>query len=77
MHVYSDRIVADPAVMMGKPVIKGTRLTVEFILELIVQGWTIEEIQLDYPRITREDVLACVDFARQLVTEQRIFPTAA
>jgi uncharacterized protein (DUF433 family) len=58
-----DRIAIDPQVMLGKPVIRGTRITVEILLEKIAAGWAIGEILDDYPRLKREDVLAAVAFA--------------
>jgi uncharacterized protein (DUF433 family) len=53
-----ERIVVDPEVMVGKPVIKGTRVPVYLILELLAQGLTVEEILKDYPHLTRDDVAA-------------------
>ena len=60
---WQDRIVIDPGVLSGKPVVKGTRLAVEFIVELLAQGWTEAEILKNYPGITREDILACLAYA--------------
>jgi uncharacterized protein (DUF433 family) len=54
------RIVLDPNVMVGKPVICGTRITVELVIGLLAQGWTEQEILDAYPHLTREDVLACL-----------------
>lgn len=58
------RIVADPKVMVGKPVIKGTRLTVELILNLLAHGATVEEILDEYDGLSRDDIQACLLFAR-------------
>ncbi len=57
-----ERITLNPKVMTGKPVIKGTRLTVEYILGLLAHGTTIEEILSEYEGLTREDVQACLLF---------------
>jgi uncharacterized protein (DUF433 family) len=57
------RIVADPKVMVGKPVIKGTRLTVELILNLLAHGATVEEILDEYDGLSRDDIQACLLFA--------------
>jgi uncharacterized protein (DUF433 family) len=54
-----DRITNDPKVMVGKPVIRGTRLTVEYILNLLAHGMSIEEVMAEYAGLPREDVLAC------------------
>ena len=57
------RIVIDPKVMVGQPCIRGTRLTVQFIVNLLAHGTTIDEILGEYYRLTREDVLACLLYA--------------
>lgn len=62
--------------MFGKPVIKGTRITVEIILEKIGSGETVEEILSSYPHLSREQILACVDFARKSLSLETIYPTA-
>jgi uncharacterized protein (DUF433 family) len=58
-----DRIIVDPEILAGKPVVRGTRLAVEFILELLAAGQTEQEILDDYPGLTREDILACLAYA--------------
>ena len=63
MDDYRNRIVADPEVMMGKPAIRGTRITVEFLLRMTAAGRTIEEMLEEYPHLTREDILAAHEFA--------------
>lgn len=60
-----ERIAIDPKVMVGKPVIRGTRLTVQFVLGLLAAGETIEGILAEYRGLEREDVLACLHFATQ------------
>ena len=59
-------IQSDPSIMMGKPVINGTRITVELILEKLAAGETIEQILGAHPRLTREGVLAALDFAAKV-----------
>jgi uncharacterized protein (DUF433 family) len=59
------RIDSNPAVMLGKPVVKGTRITVELILRKISGGYSFEEILEMYPHLTREDILAAVCFAER------------
>jgi len=58
------RIVLDPRILAGKPVIKGTRLSVEFVIGLMADGWTEAEILHNYSEITRQDVAACLTYAR-------------
>lgn len=60
-------VVSDPAVMMGKPVIAGTRITVELILEKLATGETIEQILDAHPRLTREEIQAALAFADESV----------
>jgi uncharacterized protein (DUF433 family) len=74
---WNDRIHVDPAVLVGKPVIKGTRISVEFIVGLLAQGWTFEEILKEYDHITREDVQACLAYAHQILADERIYPIGA
>lgn len=72
-----DRIEIAPEVMLGKPVIRGTRITVEILLEKLAAGVGIEEILTDYPSLEREDVLAALAYARQAVgTDEVILDTA-
>jgi uncharacterized protein (DUF433 family) len=71
------RIVVDPKVMLGKPVIRDTRITVELILEKLAADISIEEILADYPRLTRADVLAAIEYARHAVTADEVIPHTA
>jgi uncharacterized protein (DUF433 family) len=75
--MWEDRIVADPAVLVGKPVIKGTRLAVEFIVGLLAQGWSEAEILRDYSGIEREDLLACLAYAQDRLKDDRVYPVGA
>ncbi len=70
-------IVADPSVLVGKPVIKGSRLSVEFILELIVEGWSEADMLRNYPGLTREQILACVAYAKDRLSEERLLAVPA
>jgi len=72
----SDRIVADPEVLGGKPVIRGTRLAVEFVLELLAAGQSENDLLTSYPGLTREDILACLSYASSLAHEFRAWPVA-
>ncbi len=62
---WEDRISVDPKVLVGKPVIRGTRLAVEFLLELFAEGWSEEQILDSYPQLTREDVRAALQYAAE------------
>jgi uncharacterized protein (DUF433 family) len=68
----SERIVVDPEVLAGKPVIRGTRLAVEFILGLLAAGQSEEDLLTNYPGLTREDILACLSYASYLAHEYKV-----
>ncbi|MFZ1642460.1 MAG: DUF433 domain-containing protein [Candidatus Contendobacter sp.] len=74
MKHWSDWIVADPTIMMGKPVISGTRITVELILEKLAAGESIEQIVEAHPRLTREAVRAALAFASDVLRSETIYP---
>ena len=57
---WQDRIILDPRVLVGKPVIKGTRIAVELVVNLLAEGWTQEQILDSYPNLTVEDIRACL-----------------
>jgi len=69
-----DRIEVDPEVMLGKPVIRGTRVTVELILEKLAADQPIAEILKDYPRLARADVLAALAYARSALSTDELAP---
>jgi uncharacterized protein (DUF433 family) len=69
-------IVSDPAVMMGKPVIAGTRITVELILEKLAAGETAEQILDAHPRLTREAIRAALAFAAEALQSDVVYPIA-
>ena len=77
MDVDHPRIALDPAVLVGKPVIRGTRLSVEFIIGLMADGWDEPSILENYPGITHEDIIACLAYARDLLREERVYPSTA
>lgn len=71
---YQKRIVVDPRVMLGKPIIKGTRITVELILRQLAQGLTLEEIIENYPHLKKADVYAAIEYATKRLTEETVYP---
>ena len=73
----SERIIVDPEILAGKPVIRGTRLAVEFILELLAAGQSENELLRDYPGLAREDILACLSYASYLAHEYKAYPIPA
>jgi uncharacterized protein (DUF433 family) len=72
-----ERVVLDPHIMTGKPVIKGTRLTVDYILNLLAHGSTAAEILEEYQGLTQEDIQACLLFATKSLGDTAFMPLAA
>jgi uncharacterized protein (DUF433 family) len=74
MMNWHERITADPKVLVGKPVIKGTRISVELIVDLLAKGWTTQQILDSYPNLTDEDIRACLAYASELLHAEKVFP---
>jgi uncharacterized protein (DUF433 family) len=74
---WQQRITIDPEILAGKPVIRGTRLAVEFILELLASGQSESQILANYQGLTSEDILACLSYASYLAHEYRAYPVPA
>jgi uncharacterized protein (DUF433 family) len=70
------RIVLDPAVLSGKPIIRGTRLSVDFVLGLMADGWTEADILRNYPGVSHEDLAACLAYARDMLRSEKVYPSA-
>ena len=71
------RIVLDPAVLAGKPIVRGTRLSVEFVIGLMADGWSEADILANYPGLVREDIAACLAYARDVLQSEKVHPSAA
>jgi uncharacterized protein (DUF433 family) len=71
---WQERIVVDQKVLVGKPLIRGTRLSVEFILDLLANDWTIEQILSEYPQLERKDVMAVLKYAADMAKEEKVYP---
>lgn len=71
---WQKRIAVDPRVLTGKPVIKGTRLAVEFILELLSEGWSVKQIMDNYPPLTAEDIHAALHYASAVLKHETVLP---
>ena len=67
----NDRIIIDPDTCNGKPVVRGTRITVQTVLEFLAAGDSVEDVLVEYPKLTRPDVDACLDYAAK-VTGNRV-----
>jgi uncharacterized protein (DUF433 family) len=71
---WRDRIIAGPTILVGKPVVRGTRLAVEFVLDLLAAGWSFEDVLANDPGLTIEDVRACIAYAKDVLSHERVFP---
>lgn len=70
---WKERITVDPNVLVGKPVIKGTRIAVEFVIDLLARGWTTEQILKEYDHLTPEDIQACLAYASDMLKSERVY----
>ena len=75
--VENPRITLDPELLAGKPVIRGTRLSVEFVIGLTADGWSEADILGNYPGVTRDNIIACLAYARDTLGSEKVFPSAA
>ncbi len=73
---WKERIVVDPEVLAGKPVVKGTRLAVEFIVDLLAQDWAEADILDNYPGLTHDDIRACLAYASEVLKAESVYPIA-
>jgi uncharacterized protein (DUF433 family) len=69
---YADRIVSDQKIMLGKPVIKGTRITVELILKKLSEGTSMDDLIQSYPHLTKEDILAVLSYSADVISREEI-----
>jgi len=74
---WQERITVDPKVLVGKPIIKGTRISVEFVIDLLARGWTPEQILKEYDHLTPDDIQACLAYASEMLKTERVYVTPA
>jgi uncharacterized protein (DUF433 family) len=74
---YTDKIITNPGVMLGKPVIKGTRITVELVLRKLSEGMSIEQMLTAYPHLSKEDIYATLTYASDLIANEEIISPQA
>jgi len=67
---WKDHVAVDPKVLVGKPIIRGTRISVELLMDRLADGWSMEQILESYPRVTRDDVLAAIAFVTEVFREE-------
>jgi uncharacterized protein (DUF433 family) len=71
---WRDRIAVDPRILVGKPVVKGTRIAVEMVVDLLAAGWTHQQILDSYPTLTEEDLRACLAYASEVLHSEKVYP---
>ncbi len=74
---WQDRITLNPEILVGKPVIKGTRIAVELIIDLLASEWSEADILRNYPGLPRADILACLRSPSALLHAEKVYPVAA
>lgn len=74
---YLDKIVIDPQILAGKPIVKGTRMAVEFVIDLLAQGWPETEVIKNYPSLTHDDIQACLQYASAVLHAEKVYPLSA
>ncbi len=70
---WQERITIDPNVLVGKPIIKGTRISVEFVIDLLGRGWSEERIIKEYDHLTPRDIQACLAYASDVLKSERVY----
>lgn len=70
----TDRIVVDSKILTGKPVIRGTRVSVELVVGLLAAGWSQAQILDSYPHLTEDDIRACLAYASELLRDEKVYP---
>jgi uncharacterized protein (DUF433 family) len=71
---WRERIIIDPHILVGKPVVKGTRIAVEMVIDLLAAGWTHDQILQAYPTLKTDDVRACLGYASELLHSEKVYP---
>ncbi len=71
---WRDHITVDPQILVGKPVVKGTRISVELVIDLLAAGWTQEQVLDSYPTLKTDDVRACLAYASEILHSEKVFP---
>ena len=71
---WRDRITVDPRILVGKPVVKGTRIAVEMVVDLLAAGWTHQQILDSYPTLTEDDIRACLAYASEVLHSEKVYP---
>jgi uncharacterized protein (DUF433 family) len=71
---WRDHITVDPQILVGKPAVKGTRISVELVIDLLAAGWTEQQVLASYPTLKADDVRACLAYASEILHGEKVFP---
>ena len=71
---WREKITVDPKILVGKPVIKGTRIAVDLVVELLARGWSVKQVLDEYDHLTAADIQACLAYASDILRSERIYP---
>jgi uncharacterized protein (DUF433 family) len=71
---WRDHITVDPQILVGKPIVNGTRISVELVVDLLAAGWTQQQILASYPTLKADDVRACLACASEILRSEKVFP---
>ena len=71
---WKDKIVIDQEILVGKPVIKGTRISLELILGLLAEGWSNQKILENYPQLEKADIEAVLKYAAETLRDEKVYP---
>jgi uncharacterized protein (DUF433 family) len=70
--MWKDRIIFEKNIAVGKPIVKGTRITVDFVLDLMSNGWSYDDIRENYPQLTSQDIRACLEYASSVIKDEKV-----
>jgi len=70
---WQERITLDPNILVGKPIIRGTRVSVEFVVDLLGRGWTVEQVLREYDHLQPQDVQACLAYASEVLKTEKVY----
>ena len=70
---WRSRIAVDPNILAGKPIIKGTRISAELIVDLLAKGWTTETLLENYPQLKKEDITAVLKYVTEILKEEKVY----
>ncbi len=74
---WRGRVTVDPQVLVGKPIVKGTRLSVQFVVDLLAQGWSEQDVLSNYPGLVADDIRACLAYASALLSAEKVYLLSA